>query len=182
MQKSELKKYPQICQSNNTVVKLHVRVKKKNTDLYIDTLSRLYFSSFLLFHFLACIFIYCLFLVDVCNNYNNLSDAKRKETYVSVWPYQCDDKLNGWYRFQGAAGTKMATTCPPRNRCGATFPGWINGAHPTVAEGIVSRKVCFNKGICCDEKLYIQVKNCSSYYIYKLSAPPGCDFRYCGAD
>ena len=38
----------------------------------------------------------------------------------------------------------MATTCPPANRCDASFPGWLSNGHPTVAEGIVKRTVCFN--------------------------------------
>ncbi|KAL9961808.1 hypothetical protein ACROYT_G030830 [Oculina patagonica] len=58
--------------------------------------------------------------VDVCRGYQNLTSADRKNTYVSQQPYLCDDRLNGWYRFQGDAGTQMATTCPPEYRCGAT--------------------------------------------------------------
>jgi len=60
----------------------------------------------------------CVFpLVDVCHwrNYQNLTDAKRKYDYVTV-NLECDNTLNGWYRFQGAAGTKngdhMSTGVP----------------------------------------------------------------------
>ncbi|KAL9963299.1 hypothetical protein ACROYT_G032486 [Oculina patagonica] len=119
---------------------------------------------------------------DVCQNYQTLSDAGRKETYETV-SYQCDYNLNGWYRFQGAAGTRMATSCPSEERCDTTSPGWLDGAHPTVAEGTVTRKVCFHMlGSCCSMKSFIQVKNCGSYYIYSLVPTPQCNMRYCGTD
>lgn len=121
----------------------------------------------------------------MCKNYNTLKDASRKYNYVTVKPseWKCDNWVNGWYRFGGAAGTKMRTKCPPRNRCGANHPAWLKGGHPTVAEGIATRKVCIHvSGGCCDRSLNIKVKNCGSYYIYKLTAPPLCDVRYCGTD
>ncbi|XP_078382604.1 uromodulin-like isoform X1 [Oculina patagonica] len=121
---------------------------------------------------------------DDCQNYQTLSDAERKHDYATVWPNQCDSNLQvGWYRFDGAAGTQMATTCPSQSRCDATVPGWLDGAHPTVAEGMVARTVCINKyANCCYTAFSIQVKNCGSYYIYKLVPTPGCDIRYCSTD
>jgi len=122
--------------------------------------------------------------VDVCHwqNYQNLTDAERKHDYVTVNP-TCDNRLNGWYRFQGAAGTKMLTTCPPMGRCDAGYPIWLSGGHPTVTEGTVLRQVCIHtfEG-CCDRLDVIQVKNCSSYYIYELSYLPVCPARYCSTD
>lgn len=125
-----------------------------------------------------------IFLADDCQNYQTLSDAERKQTYSSEYPYQCDSSLSvGWYRFQGAAGTKMAISCPPANRCDASFPGWLNGAHPTVDDGIVTRSACIHKaGNCCSSGFSIQVKNCGSYYIYRLIPLTNCDSRYCGTD
>jgi len=123
-----------------------------------------------------------IFLVDICKNYQNLTDAERKHDYVTV-NYKCDDTLNGWYRFQGAAGTKMVTTCPPMNRCDTDFPAWLSEDHPTVAEGTVTRKVCIHWfEDCCERSVYIQVKNCGSYYIYKLFFPGICAARYCSTD
>jgi len=121
-------------------------------------------------------------LADVCKNYKNLTDAERKYDYVTVNP-KCDNTLNGWYRFQGAAGTKMVTTCPPMNVCDANFPAWLSEDHPTVAEGAVERKVCVHHfDGCCDKSAFIQVKNCGSYYIYYLKKLRHCNFRYCGTD
>ena len=125
---------------------------------------------------------FCLFLADICKNYQNLTDVERRYDYVTINP-KCDSTLNGWYRFQGAAGTKMVTTCPPVDRCDTTFPVWLSGNHPIVAEGEVQRKACIHRfEDCCDSSLFIQVKNCSFYYIYKLLYPGVCSTRYCGTD
>ena len=77
----------------------------------------------------------------------------------------------------------MVTSCPPENRCNTQAPGWMNGGHPTVAEGPVSRQVCFHWGNCCSWPQNIKVRNCGSYYVYHLSGgTPGCQLRYCGTD
>ena len=43
----------------------------------------------------------------------------------------------GWYRFVGAAGAKMPTKRVSVFKCGTKFPGWLDGAHPTVKGGEV---------------------------------------------
>ena len=69
----------------------------------------------------------------------------------------------------------------PSYHCGTHAPGWLNGAHPTVAEGAVQRKVCFHwVNNACQYSTYIQVRNCGGFYVYKLPATPGCSMRYCG--
>ena len=126
------------------------------------------------------------FLADPCYDYHNLSDASRKTSYVTseYGPAFCDDKLlEGWYRFAGAAGTKMPTTRVSPFRCNTDWSGWLNGAHPTVESGEVSRTVCFSdrsKG--CRYVIKISVKNCGSFYIYKFAEPLSCNSRYCGTD
>ena len=123
-----------------------------------------------------------IFPVDVCRHYQTLTDAKRKYDYVTVNP-ECDETHSGWYRFQGAAGTKLVTKCPPKNRCDADFPAWLSEDHPTVAEGAVKREVCIHRfEKCCDVSFNIDVKNCGSYYVYKLLNPVVCDTRYCSTD
>ena len=76
----------------------------------------------------------------------------------------------------------MVTTCPNLNSCDTSFPVWLKEDHPTVAEGEVTRKVCVRKfGVCCGYLKRIKVKNCGSYYIYKLTGSlDGCKARYCG--
>ena len=119
----------------------------------------------------------------MCREYRILNTADRKITYESG--SLCDDRLQqGWYRFEGDAGARIPTTCVPKNRCGTSFPGWLNGNHPTVADGDVRRQVCFHKNSECCHHGYnnIRVKNCTSYYIYKLLPTAGCNERYCGTD
>ncbi|KAL9961807.1 hypothetical protein ACROYT_G030829 [Oculina patagonica] len=121
--------------------------------------------------------------VDVCHGYQTLTSADRKNTYVSQLPYLCDSTLDGWYRFQGDAGTLMATTCPSQYRCGVIEPYWLQTPHPTVADGETTASVCYHaNGDCCDHGRQIKVKNCGSYYVYNFYASLGCPFRYCGSD
>ena len=126
------------------------------------------------------------FSADDCSNYSTLSDADRKRTHVTPQNSEgvCDDWLpEGWYRFVGAAGTKMPTTRVPAYRCGTDFSGWLNGAHPTVEDGEVQRPVCFSgRPSGCKYSNDIFVKNCGSHYIYKLLKLPKCSSRYCGTD
>ena len=129
----------------------------------------------LLFHFVA----------DPCYHNKNLSDATRKISYLTPSGSElCDSQLpSGWYRFVGAAGTKMPTTRVPAYKCGADWSGWLNGAHPTVEDGEVKRTVCFSdRSTGCKYAINISVKNCSSYYIYQLFKPPSCPMRFCSTD
>ena len=50
----------------------------------------------------------------------------------------------GWFRLEGSAGIRMPTSCQPINRCGTHIANWINGGHPSIADGQVSRTVCFH--------------------------------------
>ena len=153
------------------------------TGIVFKSLGILFKCFCFLFLFPLHIFICLYFLADVCNDYKPLTDGTRKYDYITV-NSKCDDTLNGWYRFQEPAGTKMVTKCPLENRCGANFLVWFSGDHPTAAEGVVQREVCTHKnGACCESSLFIKVKNCSSYYIYKLRDVPGsCNARYCNTD
>ena len=115
-----------------------------------------------------------------CSNYRTLNETDRNTAYKGVT--KCDSGLaKGWYRFAGDAGTQMPTKCVQRNQCGTHAPGWLSGAHPTVAEGAVQRKVCFHwSSGCCQWSRNIQVRNCGGYFVYELEKPPTCSLRYCG--
>ena len=120
-----------------------------------------------------------------CQNCGSLNSYTRKITYSGSTSY-CDSGIGpGWFRFEGSAGTRMATSCPPTSRCGTVATGWLNGGHPTVADGQVSRQVCFHySGNCCLWSTNIKVRNCGSYYVYYLSGTPSghCYLRYCGTN
>ena len=121
-----------------------------------------------------------------CTNYTSLSSNDRKMTYGRVRYDQCDKNIGpAWLRFEGEAGTRMASSCPPRESCDASSPGWMNGDHPSVAEGQVTRQACFHtsKGT-CGLSTDIKVRNCGRYYVYYLRGTPDstCMLRYCGSD
>jgi len=121
--------------------------------------------------------------VDVCNNYTVLSEADRAQGHIVINArnYRDDsfDLIPGWYRFQGAAGNRMADKCVPMYHCGTKTPVWLSGTHPTVAEGVVIRRVCFSKRKCCSWYENIRVKNCGAYFVYALTTEFEIG-RYCG--
>ncbi|XP_032230168.2 uromodulin [Nematostella vectensis] len=125
----------------------------------------------------------CETLMDYpeCASYTTLSDASRNVNSPKTTRI-CDSGLvKKWYRFEGAAGTVIPSACPSENLCNTHATGWVNGAHPTVEEGIVTRKVCYHwSSSCCNWSNDIRILNCGSYYIYELIKPPGCSLRYCG--
>ena len=125
------------------------------------------------------------FVADPCYHYKNLTDANRKirhKTPDGLW--LCDSRLpEGWYRFVGAAGTKMPTTRVRAYRCGTDWSGWLDGAHPTVEGGKVIRMVCFSdRSTGCKYTNKIFVKNCGSYFIYNLFYSSSCPSRFCSTD
>ena len=86
-----------------------------------------------------------------------------------------------WYRFIGAAGTQMPTSCVPQHYCGTHAPGWLSGSHPTRVGQIVNAKVCFHwSRSCCNWHANIQIKKCNGFFVYKLEKTPVCWLRYCG--
>ena len=116
-----------------------------------------------------------------CQNYRNLINGSRKIT--SGYGRHCYRRLSGWYRFSRAAGTRMATSCPPIRRCGSFATGWLSGGHPAVADGQVIGSVCFHWGsVCCRRSWIIKVRNCGAYYVYHLRRTPACNLRYCSTD
>lgn len=118
---------------------------------------------------------------DVCNSHTTFDSAGRNVSF----PYQglCDAALtSAWYRLTGDAGSYLPESCPqPQSDvCGTSYPGWLNGIHPTTSEGVVTRTACFSTSTeCCTYSTSIEVKNCGNFYVYKLAAAPTCDLGYC---
>ena len=117
-----------------------------------------------------------------CKNYTVLNETDRAQGNAALPHDRCDKCLvTGWYRFQGAAGDQIPDKCILRWRCGTKHPGWLNGTHPKVDEGVVTREVCYSgRENCCAFSNFIEVKNCSGYYLYHLKKTPGNCSRYCG--
>ncbi len=121
-----------------------------------------------------------------CHYYKWLKEYTRNKNFLSNNTLADDDNtapgFPGWFRFGGPAGTKMPTTCAPRFHCGGNAAGWINGTHPSVAEGKVVRKVCFSLVGCCWISQNIQVINCGKFYIYNLPKAGCSPCRFCGSN
>ncbi|XP_031553321.1 neurogenic locus notch homolog protein 1-like isoform X4 [Actinia tenebrosa] len=118
-----------------------------------------------------------------CRSYAVLKEGDRAQGFISKHVLKCDkDRFTKkWYRFSGAAGSAMASSCVSKNRCGTHASGWMEGSHPSQAEGIVSRRVCFSwSGKCCHWNTNIRVRNCGAFYVYELDKTPFCHLRYCG--
>lgn len=129
-----------------------------------------------------------------CNNccsdstYKEINESRR--SIKSVWrpgqPALCDRDLQwGWYRFTSDAGRRvmMPEKTVPEYHCGTHDPIWLNGRHPTVAEGNVVRQVCINSfGFVCDDTFDINVKNCGDYYVYYLRPTYYCAIAYCAGE
>ena len=120
---------------------------------------------------------------DPCHKYTVLNDTWRATTNLNQ-SYRCDSNVQwqGWYRmFHQGASVLMPNVCVPDQRCGTHAPLWLNGPHPRLKDGIVTREVCGNWGSCCEYKpSRIQVKACpGNYNVYKLVDPLNCNLAYC---
>ena len=111
------------------------------------------------------------------------SDWERQKGNPQQQNTVCDNGAKGWYRFEGAAGTRMPTSCSPTHRCNSHLPGWLSCAHPTQADGQVYRTVFFHwYSDCCYKSITVKVINCGGYYVYYINGTPWCHLRYCGID
>ncbi|KAI4902916.1 hypothetical protein NFI96_010942 [Prochilodus magdalenae] len=122
---------------------------------------------------------------DPCYNYTVLDDVWRATNYSSSLSKKCDQSITwvGWYRMMyGGQDVQMPESCVSINMCSTDAPLWINGTHPQLADGVVTRQVCGNwVDDCCHFKSYpIQVKACEeNYYVYEFVKPSGCWLTYC---
>ena len=117
--------------------------------------------------------------------YTTLSNASRNVAYTGS--SSCDNAMNNtWYRFSGAAGTMIPNSAVAGYHCGTDAPGWMNGTYPSIADGVVSRTVCYNfSSNTCFWSNSIHVVNCGSFYLFQLPPPAGggiCNLNYCATN
>ena len=140
-----------------------------------------------LYCFVVCLFVFSGPEKPECEPYWTIDDNTRRKSFTASRRSKNDYYLaEGWYRF--ISGKQMSTSCSYRTtHCDTSYAGWLQGSHPSVKEGVVSRKVCFgNTGsrgyssyCSCQYSTYIKVRNCGSLYIYKLKPTPNQNCRYC---
>ncbi|CAG5929048.1 unnamed protein product [Menidia menidia] len=122
---------------------------------------------------------------DPCELYSVVDDDWRSLNSSGDGIIRCDLQTDwqGWYRmFLGQNNAQIPDKCVPAYSCGTHAPMWIDGAHPTLSDGIVTRPVCPSfGGSCCANPLKpIDIKLCyGQYYVYKLTKPTICALAYC---
>ncbi|XP_053550225.1 uncharacterized protein LOC128641725 [Bombina bombina] len=127
--------------------------------------------------------------IDPCSDYTVLHDPWRSvnntKTYNDYgqnqnW-FHCDYDIQGWYRFKGENNQQMPEYCVPELSCGTHSPMWLNGKHPSLADGIVNITACAHwGGSCCFWSSTVSVKACpGAFYVYKLERAPTCYLAYC---
>ncbi|XP_036417474.1 uncharacterized protein LOC118801323 [Colossoma macropomum] len=121
---------------------------------------------------------------DPCNNYTSLDQPWRATNETGG--YNCDRNFNwtGWYRLlYNGMNIRMPDSCVNIVRCGTFFTLWLNGSHPQIEDGIVTRRVCvsFGREDCCYfRSTPIRVKACpGNYYVYEFVRPFICTAAYC---
>ncbi|XP_057295079.1 uncharacterized protein LOC130623591 isoform X2 [Hydractinia symbiolongicarpus] len=112
-------------------------------------------------------------LYELNNNSNNQTNQS-----------SCDGRnlKNGWHRFDVGIGTKILSNCTNApNQCGTRSPGWMQGPHPEVDDGIVSRNLRYYTHYCGDDHGAVLVRNCGNFYTYRFGNIPywSCQFGIC---
>lgn len=117
--------------------------------------------------------------VDPCEVANERVPYEPEARYVSCGTQStyCDRYIvPGWYRYN----ERMWDQCPSLGKCGAVYPYWLNGTHPTKVYTEVQRTVC-KVGFysCCERQVTIKIRNCGQFMAYCLPALDSCPERYC---
>ena len=120
-----------------------------------------------------------------CTSYKTINDPTRSvSNQIESKDARCDRGIltsKSWVRFTGCGGTAIPNNPPQAYHCGTNAPGWIRGAHPAVAEGVVKRKLCyrFNDSECHYGSYNISIRNCGSFFVYKPPDLIHCYLRLC---
>ena len=120
---------------------------------------------------------------DPCNKYTALDQPWRATNAVGLDICDSNFNWNGWYRLlYNGMSVRMPDSCVNQSRCGTDITLWLNGSHPQIEDGIVTRGVCGNSGSdCCYFRSNpIRVKACpGNYYVYEFVRPNVCNSAYC---
>ena len=85
-----------------------------------------------------------------------------------------------WYRMAEPTGTTIPEEPIDIWHCNSEQPGWLKGRHPATPGEIINGKVCFSEIFyTCYRETQIQIKHCTSYYLYYMVDTPDPWSRYC---
>ena len=121
-------------------------------------------------------------LPSQCMAYGTIDDMTRLT--AASGGIQCDASppfysVLNWFRFNGLGGTRITTSSPGPNQCGTLYTGWYAGTMPTEGASVVGI-VCFGSALLtCQYTQTLAVTNCSSFYLYGLTATSVFNARYC---
>ncbi|XP_056098277.1 uncharacterized protein LOC130077157 [Rhinichthys klamathensis goyatoka] len=122
--------------------------------------------------------------VDPCYKYTSLDQPWRSTDHHNLGMCDYNVDWNGWYRmFNNGQNTQMPESCVNQYMCGTYSPLWLNGPHPQLEDGVVTRQVCVSSwdGCCTYNSHPIRVKACpGNYYVYEFVKPIFCG-AYCAA-
>ena len=121
----------------------------------------------------------------MCSNYLIfLGDGDHCDhSNAHTWPSTMspDWKGPGWYRFMGAAGTRMSQEFPGFSRAGTYAPGWLSQEPPSIPGEQKGITVCFDPYEQCHiSSVVVDVLNCGEYLMYKLPDTRNCALKYSG--
>nr|XP_055031639.1 uncharacterized protein LOC129420659 [Misgurnus anguillicaudatus] len=122
---------------------------------------------------------------DPCYNYESLDRPWRATTTTESGFYICDETFswNGWYRlYHYGMNIQMAESCVNAYSCNAGLSLSLNGPHPQIEDGVVTREVCGSTywGCCNVMSEPIRVKACpGDYFVYELVKPIDWCSGYC---
>ncbi|XP_051769723.1 uncharacterized protein LOC127523252 isoform X2 [Ctenopharyngodon idella] len=131
--------------------------------------------------------VYCAVLgmetgIDPCYNYTSLDEPWRATDHNNLAMCDYNVEWNGWYRlFYNGQNAQMPESCVSQYTCGTSDPLWLNGPHPQLEDGVVTRQVCVSSwNGCCTYKSHpIRVKACpGNYHVYEFVKPIFCS-AYC---
>ncbi|XP_071123918.1 uncharacterized protein [Mytilus edulis] len=123
----------------------------------------------------------CKFEECLSVNHKTIDQWQRSTKNVVSAGRICDSDIeNGWYRPNSKAGNLMPTKCVHGGfKCGTGKPIWMNGSYPSDGSIVNATACAASYHGCCNISYAIQVKNCSTFYIYNLTRTNGCSQAYC---
>ncbi|XP_043550581.1 uncharacterized protein LOC122552147 isoform X2 [Chiloscyllium plagiosum] len=123
-------------------------------------------------------------IADPCVNHTVLDPTRRSIKLglkECLYRDECGNNLQqGWYSFNSSGEWMIPENAIPIDHCCTRSTGWLNGRHPSVSEGEVTRTICFNwNNNNCSSRQDIIIKKCSTFFVYELKPTQFCNAGYC---